>query len=207
MSLNDCYCHLGLTFSQNDLLKKFGGGGGGYAFRFHWCGMETEAGIGTPGVTLSCSSPADQSEAAVSRRRDRRLPLSDSNLWSISIIGGVCRDSYSNNYLDQTVSKATTPPPTAQRTNSERLCLPARLVIEKESLTPSLEPSFVKNRLVKITESCLYSAVIPLSTNKAAASVFISVSPLQCVACNPWRINPCFISVNELTEKETHGYI
>lgn len=29
MSLNDCYCHPGLTFSQNDLLKKFGGGGGG----------------------------------------------------------------------------------------------------------------------------------------------------------------------------------
>lgn len=52
---------------------------------------------------------------------DRRLPLSDSNLWSISIIGGVCRDSYSNNYLDQTVSKATTPPPTTQRTNSECL--------------------------------------------------------------------------------------
>lgn len=31
---------------------------------------------------------------------NRRLPLSDYNLWSISVIGGVCRDSYSNNYLD-----------------------------------------------------------------------------------------------------------
>lgn len=71
MSLNDCYCHLGLTFSQNDLLKKFGGGGGGYAFRFHSCHfrVETEAGIGTSGVILSCTSSAGQSEAAVSRWR------------------------------------------------------------------------------------------------------------------------------------------
>lgn len=29
MSLNDCYCHLGLTFSQNDLLKKVSGAGAG----------------------------------------------------------------------------------------------------------------------------------------------------------------------------------
>ena len=44
---------------------------------------------------------------------NRRLPLSDYNLWSISLIGGVCRDSYSNNYLDWSVSKATNilPPP------------------------------------------------------------------------------------------------
>lgn len=41
---------------------------------------------------------------------NRRLPLSDYNLWSISIIGGVCRDSYSNNYLDWSVSKATNVP-------------------------------------------------------------------------------------------------
>lgn len=41
---------------------------------------------------------------------NRGLPLGDYNLWSISIIGGVCRDSYSNNYLNWTVSKATTPP-------------------------------------------------------------------------------------------------
>lgn len=33
MFLNDCYCHLGLTFGENDLLKKLGGE---YAFRFHY---------------------------------------------------------------------------------------------------------------------------------------------------------------------------
>lgn len=59
-----------------------------------------------PAVPLSTSRGQQWAGGA-----DRRLPLSDSNLWSISIIGGVCRDSYSNNYLDQTVSKATTPPP------------------------------------------------------------------------------------------------
>ena len=45
-------------------------------------------------------------------RPNRRLPLSDYNLWSISIIGGVCRDSNSNNYLDWSVSKATNIPTT-----------------------------------------------------------------------------------------------
>lgn len=178
MSLNDCYCHLGLTFSQNDLLKKVGGRGRGWGVTL----------LDSIGVASDRKQKLESEHRAsvcpalpppTSRRQqwaggaDRRLPLSDSNLWSISIIGGVCRDSYSNNYLDQTVSKATTPPPTTQRTNSERLCLPARLVIEKESVTLSFEPSFVKNRLVKITESCSYSAVIPLKTNNAAASVFI----------------------------------
>lgn len=58
---------------------------------------------------------------------NRRLPLSDYNLWSISIIGGVCRDSYSNNYLDWSVSKATNihPPPPQPPTplHRERQCV------------------------------------------------------------------------------------
>lgn len=94
---------------------------------------------------------------------DRRLPLTDYNLWSISIIGGVCTDSYSNNYLDQTVSKATTPPPTTQHANSAWLCLPACLVIVKKSLNLSFEHWTFKNKkktknkawLFKIMEPCL----------------------------------------------------
>lgn len=50
------------------------------------------------------SPPIGQEVAAVSGNINRRLPVSDYNLWSISIIGGVCRDSYSNNYQDWSVS-------------------------------------------------------------------------------------------------------
>lgn len=77
---------------------------------------------------------------------NRRLPLSDYNLWSISIIGGVCRDSYSNNYLDWSVSKATNIPPSLSlHTNSDFAAYPlvACLFTVKKSLTFSFEKAFV----------------------------------------------------------------
>lgn len=67
-----------------------------------------------------------QEVAAVSSSLNRRLPVSDYNLWSISIIGGVCRDSYSNNYQDWSVSKATSifflSLHSSSRGERERLC-------------------------------------------------------------------------------------
>lgn len=109
------------------------GVGGGYAFRFRSCHCGRRRGRRKKRRRRRCWSQASFCPALpqmTSRRQqwaaaaDRRLPLSDYNLWSISIIGGVCRDSYSNNYLDQTVSKATAPPPTTQHTNSVHWCLP-----------------------------------------------------------------------------------
>lgn len=73
MFLNDCYCHLGLTFGENDLLKKLGVGGRR--------GMRLDSIVFvSPGqwktswdvkskLTLPCTSSADQSEAAVSKQR------------------------------------------------------------------------------------------------------------------------------------------
>lgn len=79
-----------------------------------------------------CSTSAAQRVAAGSRKfpHHRKLPLSDYNLWSISIIGGVCRDSNSNNYLDWSVSKATSPqPPPPLNGEWECVCLCALLDI------------------------------------------------------------------------------
>lgn len=57
----------------------------------------------------SCISSASQWGAAASKQPwQKAVPLSDYNLWSISIKGGVRRESYSNNYLEWAVSK---PPP------------------------------------------------------------------------------------------------
>lgn len=103
---------------------------------------EKQAGMWTAGSFCPALPRLTSQRQQWANSADRRLPLSDYNLWSISVIGGVCRDSYSNNYVDQTVSKATNPTPyNPAHKQSGYVFL---LAIVKKSLTLSLETAFVK---------------------------------------------------------------
>lgn len=100
MFLDYCYCHLCLTFTVK-------------IYREHRKHIKKCTWV------FTCVSQSRQTSCWLAlflppsgwqqwaESPNRRLPLCEYNLWSISIIGGVCRDSYSNNYPDWRVSKAT----------------------------------------------------------------------------------------------------
>ncbi len=178
MFLNDCYCHLSLTFTVKILIclpkieketKK--------AVKVFFFPVSTEEGsemrysreehefTAAPHSSVVCPAfpPLPSGWLQRAGSPNRRLPLSDYNLWSISIIGGVCRDSYSNNYLDWSVSKATniTPFPFTQTVTLHRTVLkPAWSQLRNHWLL-ALKRLLLKTCLFKITESSLYSALIP----------------------------------------------
>lgn len=116
-------------------------------------------------------------------RSDRRLPLSDYNLWSISIIGGVCRDSNSNNYLDWSVSKATNIPTTLPKWR-EGVCLCVCVCISwrgeiREAWDLAIKISFSHTCKVSVWFLISFGLSVPPRRRKQLNSVKLFFKPAR----------------------------